>query len=52
MLETNDKTNSAHHKQDEDESKMKEAMFNNHKYKQAMTDILPWLDNRGLLDWK
>ncbi|TMW53373.1 hypothetical protein DOY81_001577 [Sarcophaga bullata] len=50
MFETNEKTNSAHRKQDE--SKMKEAMFNNYKYKQVMCDILPWLDNRGLLDWK
>ncbi|XP_030374460.1 uncharacterized protein LOC115624024 [Scaptodrosophila lebanonensis] len=36
----------------QDESKMKAAMFNNPKYVQAMADILPWLDNRGLLDWK
>ncbi|XP_065354510.1 uncharacterized protein LOC135948982 [Calliphora vicina] len=35
-----------------DESKMKTAMFSNHKYVQAMSEILPWLDNRGLLDWK
>lgn len=36
----------------EDQSKMKMSMFNNPKYVQAMLEILPWLDNRGLLDWK
>lgn len=35
-----------------DESKMKAAMFSNHKYVQIVLEILPWLDNRGLLDWK
>lgn len=35
-----------------DESKLKADMFGNHKYGQAMMELLPWLDNRGLLDWK
>lgn len=36
----------------ENQSKMQVSMFNNLKYVQAMSEILPWLDNRGLLDWK
>lgn len=36
----------------EDRSQMKMSMFNNPKYVQAMSEILPWLDNRGLLDLK
>lgn len=36
----------------EDESKMKSAMYTNHKYVKAMAEIMPWLDNRGLLDFK
>ncbi|EDW66720.1 uncharacterized protein [Drosophila virilis] len=35
-----------------DESKVKAAMYTNQKYVQVMSEILPWLDNRGLLDWK
>ncbi|XP_013117436.2 uncharacterized protein LOC106094744 [Stomoxys calcitrans] len=35
-----------------DESKLKSDMFGNQKYCAAMTELLPWLDNRGLLDWK
>lgn len=35
-----------------DESKLKADMYGNHKYCQAMMELLPWLDNRGLLDWK
>ncbi|XP_061399281.1 uncharacterized protein LOC133334989 [Musca vetustissima] len=35
-----------------DESKLKADMYGNHKYSQAMMELLPWLDNRGLLDWK
>ncbi|KAL7728372.1 hypothetical protein ACLKA6_007464 [Drosophila palustris] len=35
-----------------DDSKMKAAMYTNQKYVQVMTELLPWLDNRGLLDWK
>ncbi|GBP17016.1 hypothetical protein EVAR_71634_1 [Eumeta japonica] len=35
-----------------DESKLKAAMFSNRKYVQSMLEILPWLDNRGLLDWQ
>uniref|UniRef100_A0A1L8EGP3 Putative ecdysteroid kinase n=1 Tax=Haematobia irritans TaxID=7368 RepID=A0A1L8EGP3_HAEIR len=35
-----------------DEFKLKADMFGNHKYCQAMMELLPWLDNRGLLDWK
>ncbi|XP_061395523.1 uncharacterized protein LOC133331144 [Musca vetustissima] len=33
-------------------SKMVQSMFNNPKYVKQMLNILPWLDNRGLLDWK
>ncbi|XP_036321631.1 uncharacterized protein LOC118735779 [Rhagoletis pomonella] len=36
----------------QDESKIKLAMYTNPKYVEAMSEILPWLDNRGLLDWK
>lgn len=50
MMEHHDKPKVENYKQDE--SKMKEAMFSNFKYQQVMNDILPWLDNRGLLDWK
>lgn len=50
ILEKTDQANLENYIQDE--SKMKSAMFSNHKYVQAMSDILPWLDNRGLLDWK
>ncbi|XP_046809579.1 uncharacterized protein LOC111674599 isoform X1 [Lucilia cuprina] len=35
----------------DDQSKMKMSMFSNPKYVEAMMEILPWLDNRGLLDW-
>ncbi|SPP84308.1 uncharacterized protein LOC117585917 [Drosophila guanche] len=35
-----------------DASKMKVAMYTNPKYVQVMSELLPWLDNRGLLDWK
>ncbi|XP_060648422.1 uncharacterized protein LOC132786052 [Drosophila nasuta] len=35
-----------------DDSKVKTAMYTNPKYVQVMTELLPWLDNRGLLDWK
>jgi len=35
-----------------DDSKVKAAMYTNQKYVQIMTELLPWLDNRGLLDWK
>ncbi|XP_073846111.1 uncharacterized protein [Musca autumnalis] len=35
-----------------DKSKMVYSMFNNPKYVKQMLNILPWLDNRGLLDWK
>jgi len=48
-----DKTNNANlESYMSDESKMKNAMFTNPKYVQVMTEVLPWLDNRGLLDWK
>ncbi|KAH8232666.1 hypothetical protein KR032_011423 [Drosophila birchii] len=48
-----DKTNNANlESYISDESKMKNAMFTNPKYVQVMTEVLPWLDNRGLLDWK
>ncbi|XP_017145449.1 uncharacterized protein LOC108157774 [Drosophila miranda] len=48
-----DKTNNANlESYMNDESKMKVAMFTNPKYVQVMTELLPWLDNRGLLDWK
>ncbi|KAH8247192.1 hypothetical protein KR038_000005 [Drosophila bunnanda] len=48
-----DKTNNANlENYISDESKMKNAMFTNPKYVQVMTEVLPWLDNRGLLDWK
>ncbi|KAH8267184.1 hypothetical protein KR026_002449 [Drosophila bipectinata] len=48
-----DKTNNANlESYINDESKMKNAMFTNPKYVQVMTEVLPWLDNRGLLDWK
>ncbi|XP_054726573.1 uncharacterized protein LOC129236297 [Anastrepha obliqua] len=36
----------------QDESKIRLAMYTNPKYVEAMSEILPWLDNRGLLDWK
>ncbi|KAH8417168.1 hypothetical protein KR222_005491 [Zaprionus bogoriensis] len=35
-----------------DDAKVKAAMYTNPKYVQVMTELLPWLDNRGLLDWK
>ncbi|XP_059225109.1 uncharacterized protein LOC106088989 isoform X2 [Stomoxys calcitrans] len=35
-----------------DKSKMVSAMYNNPKYVKQMMEILPWLNNRGLLDWK
>ncbi|XP_017845582.1 uncharacterized protein LOC108602073 [Drosophila busckii] len=35
-----------------DDAKIKAAMYTNPKYVQAMTEILPWMDNRGLLDWQ
>lgn len=35
-----------------DDAKVKTAMYTNPKYVQVMTELLPWLDNRGLLDWK
>ncbi|XP_017079868.1 uncharacterized protein LOC108113702 [Drosophila eugracilis] len=48
-----DKTNNANlESYMSDESKMKNSMFTNPKYVQVMTEVLPWLDNRGLLDWK
>ncbi|BFF89748.1 uncharacterized protein DMAD_08427 [Drosophila madeirensis] len=48
-----DKTNNANLESCmNDESKMKVAMFTNPKYVQVMSEVLPWLDNRGLLDWK
>lgn len=33
-------------------SKMVYSMYSNPKYVKQMLNILPWLDNRGLLDWK
>ncbi|XP_058981273.1 uncharacterized protein LOC131803718 [Musca domestica] len=33
-------------------SKMVYSMYSNPKYVKQMVNILPWLDNRGLLDWK
>ncbi|KAH8382882.1 hypothetical protein KR009_005692 [Drosophila setifemur] len=33
------------------ESKMKCSMFTNRKYIQAMKEILPWMEERSLLDW-
>lgn len=50
ILEKTDQANLENYIQDE--SKMKAAMFSNYKYVQAMSEILPWLDNRGLLDWQ
>ncbi|XP_064535662.1 uncharacterized protein LOC135426490 [Drosophila montana] len=47
MLDKNDNANLGN-----DESKVKAAMYTNQKYVQVMSEILPWLDNRGLLDWK
>uniref|UniRef100_A0A1L8EFZ7 Putative ecdysteroid kinase n=1 Tax=Haematobia irritans TaxID=7368 RepID=A0A1L8EFZ7_HAEIR len=35
-----------------EKSKMVCSMYNNPKYITQMMEILPWLDNRGLLDWK
>ncbi|XP_075168369.1 uncharacterized protein LOC142240557 isoform X2 [Haematobia irritans] len=35
-----------------EKSKMVSSMYNNPKYITQMMKILPWLDNRGLLDWK
>ncbi|XP_055856526.1 uncharacterized protein LOC129919607 isoform X2 [Episyrphus balteatus] len=34
----------------EDEFKLKSAMYSNFTYVKAMQEIMPWLDNRGLLD--
>ncbi|XP_014093940.2 uncharacterized protein [Bactrocera oleae] len=36
----------------QDEDKLKFAMYTNPKYVESVSEILPWLDNRGLLDWK
>ncbi|XP_037942730.1 uncharacterized protein LOC119675596 [Teleopsis dalmanni] len=48
-----DKTDNKHYSNClNDETKMRELMYKNHKYVQAMNELLPWLDNRGLLDWK
>ncbi|KAH8284016.1 hypothetical protein KR054_007487 [Drosophila jambulina] len=33
-------------------SKMKCSMFTNRKYIQAMKEILPWMEERSLLNWK
>ncbi|EDV93526.1 uncharacterized protein LOC6563541 [Drosophila grimshawi] len=49
MLDKTDHNNSESYQNDE--SKVKVAMYTNQKYVQLMTEILPWLDNRGLLDW-
>lgn len=50
MLEKNENGNSDNYQNDE--AKVKAAMYTNPKYVQVMTELLPWLDNRGLLDWK
>ncbi|XP_065368577.1 uncharacterized protein LOC135961040 [Calliphora vicina] len=50
VLENTDSANLENYM--EDQSKMKMSMYSNSKYVQAMSEILPWLDNRGLLDWK
>lgn len=50
MLEKKENGNSDNYQNDE--AKLKAAMYTNPNYIQVMTELLPWLDNRGLLDWK